>query len=739
MNCFHQSLIAALFAAAFTPATAQDAPTVPPAPPPADAERNAQKGEDVPQAATKEVQKLDAVVVRGFRREYRTREAGAGVGMQADALSTPLAVTVVPKDLLADQGITNVEDALRNVSGVTRFKEGNGGEEKFSIRGFDASRNLFIDGARLNNGFNATNIATTETANIERFEVLKGPSAILFGSGLPGGVINYVTKKPTFKPHAAAELLFGSYGFKRFEADATAPVNDTLAWRGVFSHEDSEGFRDFDSRRRTLVNPTLALRLGTDTTVNLGYSHIRDRYTQERGQTLAEAPDGTYFYSPLLRPDMFLGIPGFNDRTNSTYQRANANLDHRFNDDWRLELIAAGTKVKKQFFDASGDLVQPDGTVEIGAGYQEGTGKTRYLRANLEARFGDAKTVEHRVLLSVADDRNRNNPVFADLFGSGLVTFDANTRTYDTTGFSPEVDFSTLDTSFFTETVERTLSIQDLITIADRHVVLIGAGHTRFREVLDGYSANKTNPRLGYIYKASPNLSGYANAATGFFPSGATGQFGQFLPPEKMRQLEAGFKADLLEQDLLLTGALFDIEQRDQAVTDPASIALPPDQQWQLNIGKTRTRGAEVQAIGRIARRWRLIAGYAYLDAELVDDGPDLFNDGKRLGGIPKHSLNLWAVHEFGGALQGLALGGGVFAQSRVPIGFENRSFYAGWAQVDLAAYYKTGPWKAQLNVKNLFDREYLLTQALSFERLAAIRVGTATPRTLTFSLAREF
>jgi outer membrane receptor for ferric coprogen and ferric-rhodotorulic acid len=173
------------------------------------------------------------VTVTGFRREYRTREAGAGVGMQADALSTPLAVTVVPKDLLADQGITNVEDALRNVSGVTRFKEGNGGEEKFSIRGFDASRNLFIDGARLNNGFNATNIATTETANIERFEVLKGPSAILFGSGLPGGVINYVTKKPTFKPYAAAELLVGSHGFKRFEADATAPINDMLAWRGA--------------------------------------------------------------------------------------------------------------------------------------------------------------------------------------------------------------------------------------------------------------------------------------------------------------------------------------------------------------------------------------------------------------------------------------------------------------------------------------------------------------------------
>jgi iron complex outermembrane recepter protein len=692
-----------------------------------------------PETPVQESTTLETITVTGFRREYRTREAGAALGMSADALATPLAVTVIPKDLLADQSITNVEDALRNVAAVTRFKEGNGGQEKFSVRGFDASQNLFIDGARLNNGFNATNIATTETANIERFEILKGPSAILFGSGLPGGVINYVTKKPTFEKYASAELLLGSYAFGRFEADVTAPLNGTVAWRGVLSHEDSEGFRDFDSRRRTLLNPTLALRLGDQTTVNIGYSYIRDRYTQERGQTLAQNVDGTYFYSPLLQPDMFLGIPGFNARTNSIYQRANLNLEHYFNDRWRLELIAAGTKVKKQFFDASGGPVQADGTVPISAIYQAGDARTRYLRANIEASFGDAQSVEHRLLLSIADDRNRNDPVFADLFGTGVATFDALTRTYDTSGFSPEVDFSTLDTSFFTESVERTVSFQDLITIADRHIALLGVGYTRFREVLDDYTASKSNPRIGYIYRVTPEISWYANAASGFFPSGATGQFGEYLPPEQMRQFEVGLKADLLNQNLLVSGALFDIKQRDQAVTDPASLALPPEQQWQINIGETRTRGFEWQALGKLTLQWRMIAGYAYLDAKVVDDGPDLFNDGNRLGGTPAHSFNLWTVYEPGGAWQGLGLGGGVFAQSRVPIGFENRSFYSGWVQMDLSAYYKKDKWKAQLNIKNVGDREYLLTQALAFEDLAAVRVGTATPRTVVFSVAREF
>ncbi len=682
---------------------------------------------------------LQTVTVTGFRREYRTREAGTALGMQADALSTPLAITVVPKELLADQGINNVEDALRNVAGVTRFKEGNGGEEKFSIRGFDASRNLFIDGAQLNNDFNATNIATTETANIERFEVLKGPSAILFGSGLPGGVINYVTKKPSFTPYAAVELFAGSHGYQRVELDATAPLNDTLAWRGVFSHEDAGGFRDFDSHRRSLANPSLALKFGPDTRLNLGYSHIRDRYTQDRGHTLVQSADGSYAYPPQLQPDMFLGVPGWSDRTNSTYQRYNLNLEHRIADNARIELIAAGTRVEKELFDANGGPVQPDGTVLVEAGFQRGKARTSYLRANLELSFGDPREVEHRVLLSAARDGNRNNPVFYELLGANSLVFDTATRSYAGNGANFAIDPATEDTSFFTHSVEETASVQDLITIADRHVLLVGAGHTRYRETFDNYAVSKTNPRLGYIYKLNPAASLYASWSTGFFPSTAAAQDGSILPPERMRQTEAGFKADMLGQQLLLTGSVFDIAQRDQSVTDPASLALPPEQQWSINIGKTRTRGLELQAIGKVNAQWRLIAGYAFLDAKLLEDGPDLDNDGNRLGGIPRHSLNLWTVFDFGGALQGLGLGGGVFAQSRVPIGFENRSFYGGWAQIDLAAYYKRDKWKAQLNLKNAGDREYLLTQALAFEALAAARVGVATPRTLTFSLAREF
>ena len=137
--------------------------------------------------------KLEEIVVYGFSRDYLANKGqSSAVGLDLTQLETPAAISVISQDLLQDQQVNNVDDALRNVAGVTKFKTGNGGEEKFAIRGFDASQSIFKDGARINNALNASNIPSTETANIERIEVLKGPSALLYGQGQPGGIINYI-------------------------------------------------------------------------------------------------------------------------------------------------------------------------------------------------------------------------------------------------------------------------------------------------------------------------------------------------------------------------------------------------------------------------------------------------------------------------------------------------------------------------------------------------------------------
>lgn len=682
----------------------------------------------------------EEVIVTAFRRRYAIGDSGTALGMGASVLDTPLSVTVIPSDLLADQQINNVEDALRNVAAVTRFKQGNGGEEKFSIRGFDAGQNLFIDGARLNNSFNATNISSTETANIERYEVLKGPSAILFGQGLPGGIINYVTKKPVFGGWGGStEVIGGSFGFLRSELDLNLPLGDTFGARAVASYQDSEGFRDYDARRRLLLYPAVSARLGENTRLDAAFSYIRDRYTQDRGQILAAQADGTFTYPDQLSRDMFLGIPGFNTRTRSDYRRLSLNLDHRWSDLWRTEVIAAGTEVEKDLFDGSANRVLPDGRVRITAGIQGGDASTRYLRLNNELTFGTGPDLNHRVLVSASLDQVKNNPFFGDVRGSGVVIFDPETRTYEGLDGDFSLDPDSIDRDSRARTRELRFSAQDLLSIGDRWIVLAGVGHSRFTDRITGDEESSTDPRLGLIFKPAPSTSLYASYATGYNPNfSAFDANGEILPGERLRQVEAGVKTEF-GRNLLLTAAVFDITQRGQAVTDPSTIDLPPAEQFSAALGETRTRGGEVQLIGNITDRLRVIAGYAYLDAELVDDGADMANDGNRLPGIPEHSGSLFAVYELGGPLQGLAVGGGLFAQSRVPIGFENRSFYDGWAQLDATANYKLGRWKLQANVKNLTNADYRLTQALAFEALAARRVGVATPRTFLLSLERAF
>ena len=123
---------------------------------------------------------LEEVVVTAHQREYRLDSARSALGFDLKLIETPAAISVITEDLLKDQQVNNVDDALRNVAGVNKFKTGNGGEEKFSIRGFDASQSIYKDGARINNPLNASNIPSTESANIDRIEVLKGSSALLY-------------------------------------------------------------------------------------------------------------------------------------------------------------------------------------------------------------------------------------------------------------------------------------------------------------------------------------------------------------------------------------------------------------------------------------------------------------------------------------------------------------------------------------------------------------------------------
>ncbi len=719
---------------------------------------------------------IEEVRVTAHRRDYLPASSQTALGLDLSLFDTPAAVSVIPQDLLLDQQVNNVDDALRNVAGVTKFKTGNGGEEKFSIRGFDASQSIYKDGARINNALNASNIPSTETANIARIDVLKGPSALLYGQGEPGGIINYVTKRPQFEQNMSVELIGGSDDFYKAEFDITGPVplweGDSVAYRLVGAYQDTDSYRDEVFRKRLLLNPSLTFELGASTSLNLSYEYIDDNYTQDRGQVLDGNMVDGYFYSDRLDSSQFFGIPNHNDKTEAESKRFHVVLERRFGEFWQAELSYARTDNDKlnvdsspRFITSNRDIVGPPGSpvadlVLIQPRMSEGSGKTQRIAFKNILNFQGPAQLEHKILASVTwEDFSTRSENFR---GDRNVFFNVASGEYFTQ-FTQE-ELNDPDITRATESVifrirsrgtstnqdfnELGVNVLDYIRFGERVGVLVGGRYSDFEDKNGDFTDDDFSFRGGLVYSPADSFSTYLSYSQGYTPSGGLlGMDDRTVDPQTSKAWELGFKWALFDEDLLLTGALYTVDLEDVPyVANPfdseGNATLAGDIRYD-NIGGISSDGLEVELVGNITDYWRIRAGYSYIDNSFSTGGTGefgaQFTKGNRLPGIAKHNFNLFTFYEIS-VLNGLlGLGGGLFHQGDVYVSYENRAQYGSWEQVDVAGYYKRGPWKIQVNVRNVFDKEYRQAQAFASELLGAIRVGTAALRTFAVSAAYEF
>lgn len=720
-------------------------------------------------AADPAVEQLEEVVVTAHQREYRLDSAETAIGLDLKIIETPAAISVITADLLNDQQVNNVDDALRNVAGVTKFKTGNGGEERFSIRGFDSSQSIYKDGARINNALNASNIPSTETANIERIEVLKGSSALLYGQGEPGGVINYITKRPEFERQTTIEVLAGSDSFKKLEIDTTGAFGDSnaLAYRLVGAYLDSDNFRNEVFRKRLLLNPTLAFHPSENTEIVLGYEYIDDEYTQDRGQVLDGDIINGYDYSDRLNESQFFGIPGWNRNTTAESSRFYVIASHQVNEYWRVEANYSKTSNEKINFDSSPSFINvgtraivgaagtPDANlVLIGPRKTDGEGDTSRYNLKNFIDFTDGFGFGHQILASVSKEEFSTNST--SFRGDRVVMFNVETGEYASEHQDPaapgneeirindQLVFGLLNFGFSNnqEFEETGFNVLDYIRLNDHWAWLIGGRYSDFEDNRNDFDDDEFSLRTGLVYSVNDSLSLYTSYAEGYTNSGGRLDADrQPIDPETSVSWELGSKLQLFKNKLLLTATLFHTEKEDIAfIVNPDA---PQAERFYDNLGAIRSQGLELEVVGHINDQWRLQAGYAYIDNEITEGGTgnfgNIFTEGNTLGGVAEHNFNLFTFYEFPFAAGDIGVGGGLYYQDDVFISTENRSKYDSWTQVDLATYYKQGPWKFQLNVRNLGDEEYRQAQALTTtDTFAAIRVGTSSPREFTVSVAYE-
>ncbi|AFZ30440.1 TonB-dependent siderophore receptor [Gloeocapsa sp. PCC 7428] len=662
------------------------------------------------------------IIVTGEQAGYAVTESAAVTRTDTPLRDIPRSVQIIPEQVLEDQAVFRVTDAIRNVSGVVQDGGFGGTIDQLNIRGF--STEVFQDGQRTNNfGF-------FDTANVERVEVLKGPAAILFGNVEPGGIVNLVRKQPLAEPFAATELQVGSFGLFRPSIDVTGPLNEdrSVLYRLNVAYEHFDGFRDFEQDAdRIFVAPALAWQINDATRLTFDFSYLRDERPMDRG-FLAIGRD--IIDIPVSR---FLGEPNDVRRVQET--TFGYRFEHQFTDNWtvrnRLQIISTDT------FDYRAEPLELDeetGILSRNFRSNDDVSETYSIQTDVLGQFNTG-SVAHNVLLGI--DLNRST------FGGTQRRLPAG-LTPDINIFDPVynvIDRPSLDA--LTNTVrngsDRTdrlgILLQDQVTLADNLKVLLAGRFDvvdqQSRDNLEATTSSRSDdafsPTVGVVYQPIEPLSLYANFARSFQPNFGTRVDGSFLEPERGTQFEIGARGELLDGRLVANLALYQITKTNVATIDPNN----PD--FSIPIGEQRSRGIELDLIGQISPGWNVVASYALIDAAVTESN-DL-PEGSRIANVPENTASLWTTYELqSGDLRGLGFGLGLFYVGERAGDFEDTYDLPSYLRTDAAIFYRRDNWRAAINVQNLFDVTYF--RGVNFGRVA---IEPGAPLTVIGSLSVEF
>lgn len=639
------------------------------------------------------------VVVTGEQEEtgYSVPNASTATKTDTPVRDIPQSIQVVPQQVLEDQAVTRLQDALQNVSGITKWGNFGGTEGGgFVIRGFEQDE-IFRDGLRDSNFYNFP-----ETANIEQIEVLRGPASVLFGQAQPGGIINITTKKPLREPYYNLSFETGSYDFYRPTLDVSGPLNadKNLLYRLNVAYQNSDSFRNFINTERFFIAPVLTWEISDRTTLSFNFEYLYNDPLYERGLTTLS--DG----SLPLPIDRFLGYPSLDDYTQKFY-RGGYIFEHRFSDNWQFRNAFALTSRKYggENVDNVGDLIDDRffpkelrDNLSIDESYTlqlEGIGK-----------FNTGK-IAHQILLGVELDRQTS---FYNSLVAELPPIDIFAPVYDISRPTEfEQDFGQ---RIFLNTIG--IYLQDQITLLDNLKLLVGGRFDSFDrdsefpldDTENNQSDNAFSPRIGIVYQPSESISLYTSYSRSFFPADVYSRSADNSPfnPERGTQYEVGIKGDFLDSRLSGTLAAYRITKSNVLTTDPF------DDQFSIQVGEQRSQGIELNVAGEILPGWKIIAGYAHTNAEVSEDSNIPIGD--RLTNVAENTANLWTTYQIqSGDLQGLGFGLGLFfvgeRETELP---NSNAELPSYFRTDAALFYRRDNWKAAINIRNLFDIEYYET-----------------------------
>ncbi len=609
-------------------------------------------------------------------------------------VETPRPVSSVDREELEARNVQQLDETFRYRAGVLSGHFGSDNNtDWFKVRGFDQS--TYQDGLRIyREGFYQW---LPEPFGLERVDVFKGPSSILYGEAPPGGLINAVSKRPTETPQGEVNVQFGNRDHRQVGIDTSGPVgeSDNVRYRLVGLYKERDGDLNATNNERYYFAPSLAVDVSDDTTVTFLASVQKDDGVPVNSFKL---PYGTVQDTPFGRvaPQTNLSEPGY-DKDNRTQWALGYELRHQLNDTWRFEQDLRYSELDLELRSTYAFFMADERQAARGHVYRDGT--------------IDSLTVDNRMVGTWYTDRTENTL----LLGADYQNLGVSGQEADPFPFGDPIDIFNPTYGNFTpvgqddlltreiDKEQTGLYAQNQLRIDDRWVLLGGVRYdqadTENRNVTAGTTQRSDDDQVswsgGAMYLGENGVNPYISYTESFDPLGRVDSDGDLYEPREGRQWEAGVKVSPFGWDGYVTAAVFDLQESNTLINSPSG--------FQVQEGERTSQGFELEGVGYLTDDLKVTAAYTYTDSRLEDD--------QRAPLIPRHQASTWLDYAFtGGALNGVTLGGGVrYVGSTIDTSVADNTAVGSYTLVDaMVGYEFADGWQAQLNINNLTDKEYV-------------------------------